>query len=58
MSWQIGLMLACGWLVAIYLILAFFDVAKRGDRDWNDDYQWKLRRKIEREGKRQQWGGR
>jgi hypothetical protein len=62
MSWQIGLMLFCGWLVVMYLMLAIFDFVKRGDRDqvdgWDDIYEWKLRRKRDQDAARQRWGGR
>jgi hypothetical protein len=61
MSWQTGAMLFCGWLVVMYLVLAIFGFAKRGDRDqfedWEDIYQWKLRRKREQDAARQRWGG-
>jgi predicted outer membrane lipoprotein len=58
MSWQLGLMLFCGWLVVMYLILEFMSFTKRGGEDFDDAYQWKLRRKIQRDGERQRWGGR
>ena len=58
MSWQLGLMIALGLLVVIWL---FAEIAYRMGRDedrWDDAYQWKLRRKIERDGQRTRWGGR
>jgi len=60
MSWQIGLMLACGALFAVWL---FAEIAHRMGRDrdqfedWDDIYQWKLRRKREQDAARQRWGG-
>jgi len=61
MSWQTGAMLFCGWLVVMYLVLAIFGFAKRGYRDqfedWEDIYQWKLRRKRDQDAARQRWGG-
>ena len=65
MTWQIGAMLFCGWLVAIYLILEFMSFAKRGGSDdWRDfsEHQWKdlrrdeLRRRIEENGRKQRMG--
>ena len=65
MTWQIGLGLACLWLVAIYLILEFMSFAKRGGSDdWRDfsEHQWKdlrrdeLRRRIEENGRKQRMG--
>lgn len=59
MSWQTAGILFCLWLIVLWLVLECLSVATRGDRDdWEDAYQWKLRRKIERDGKRQQWGWR
>ena len=59
MSWQVGAMLALGALGAIWL---FAEIAHRMGRDddrWDDeDYQWKLKRRIEQNGKRTRWGGR
>lgn len=58
MSWATGGMI----VMALYVVLWIFaEAAYRMGRDedrWDDAYQWKLRRKIEREAKRQQWGGR
>ena len=55
MSWSTGLILACALLVAIYVVAAILDGPSR---DWDDDYQWKLRRRIERNAAKQRWGGR
>jgi hypothetical protein len=58
MSWQIGLMI----VMALYVVLWIFaEAAHRMGRDddrWTDDYQWKLRRRIERNAADQRWGKR
>jgi hypothetical protein len=64
MSWATGLMLACLWLVAVYLILEFLSFAKRGDSDYGDftEHQWKdlrrqdARRRMEERGRKTQAG--
>jgi hypothetical protein len=51
-------MIALGLLVVIWL---FAEIAYRMGRDedrWDDAYQWKLRRKIERDGQKQRYGAR
>jgi predicted outer membrane lipoprotein len=47
MSWALGLILACLWLVAIYLILEFMGFVKRNDKDMMEftEHQWKDLRK-------------
>jgi hypothetical protein len=65
MTWQIGLGLACLWLVAIYLILEFMSFAKRGDSDqWREftEHQWKdirkqdFRRRMEDRARKERAG--
>ena len=54
MMWiLIGCLIVCGLYLFLY---ALMDTASRSD-DWADEYQWKLRRKIERDGQRTRWGG-
>ena len=55
MMWiLIGCLIVCG----LYLFLfALMDTASKAD-DWADEYQWKLRRKIERDGQKQRNGAR
>lgn len=64
MTWQIGLGLACLWLVAVYLILEFMSFAKRGDQDWQSfsEQQWRdlrrmdLRRRLEDRARKERAG--
>jgi predicted outer membrane lipoprotein len=64
MSWSLGLMLACGWLVAIYLILEFMGFVKRNDRDMMEftEHQWKdirkqdQRRRMEERARKERAG--
>jgi hypothetical protein len=65
MTWQIGLGLACLWLVAIYLILEFMSFAKRGGSDdWREftEHQWKdirrmdMRRRLEDRARKERAG--
>ena len=58
MSYATGLMIALGLLVVLWI---FAEAAYRMGRDedrWDEDYQWNLRKKIEREGQRQRYGAR
>jgi len=60
MSWQIGVKLALGALVAVWLFAEIaHTMGKDRDQfeDWEDIYQWKLRRKREQDAARQRWGG-
>ena len=64
MTWQIGLGLACLWLVAIYLILEFMGFVKRNDRDMMEftEHQWKdirkqdQRRRMEERARKERAG--
>ena len=64
MSWQLGLILACLWLVAIYLILEFMGFVKRNDRDMMEftEHQWKdirkqdFRRRMEDRARKERAG--
>lgn len=65
MTWQIGLMLFCLWIIAVYLILELFSFAKRGGSDdWRDfsEHQWKdlrredFRRRMEERARKERAG--
>jgi len=61
MSFSAGMMwILIGFLIVfgLYLLLhALMTTASKAD-DWADEYQWKLRRKIERDAAGQRWGKR
>jgi hypothetical protein len=60
-SWELWMLFTCLALGAVWL---FAEIAHRMGRDrdqvddWEDIYQWKLRRKREQDAARQRWGGR
>lgn len=64
MTWQIGAMLFCGWLVVMYLILEFMGFVKRNDRDMMEftEHQWKdirkqdFRRRMEDRARKERAG--
>ena len=43
-------------VAGLYLLHDALTAAGRVD-EWEDDYQWDLRRKIARNGQRTRWGG-
>lgn len=65
MTWALGLILACLWLIVMYVLLAVLGYVKRGDSDqWREftEHQWKdirrmdLRRRLEDRARKERAG--
>jgi hypothetical protein len=60
-SWEIWFLIVCLALFAVWLFAEIaHTMGKDRDQidDWEDIYQWKLRRKREQDAARERWGGR